>query len=101
RSPACSYLVVSASSKTVACDGTSTYHGNLSIDGPGRSNVRSANVSTGTDNVIVIELVGSPYDPSVCDLPKSCYQQDFKAHRDGYNPDNTKGNILWTKDILW
>lgn len=91
--PACGYLVLSAPNKTVQCNGSSIYHATFAIGGFDAKNITEVQVSTTTDNVLVVDLLGAPYSYSFCER---CYQQDYKAW---YYEPNPKGNVIWRPKI--
>lgn len=82
------------------CDGNTTYNAGLSIGGVGAPQVTDVTLTTTTDNVLVIDLLGSPVGNPLCSnksgSPQWCYQQGYKAYFYAQNP---KGNINWNTKI--
>ncbi len=86
--------VISTAALRVACDNTSTYSGHLTINwGNGSAPVVETNVSTSTQESLMIELLGPPTVSDLCSSPLKCHDQQFKA-RTGPGVPNA-GSIDW------
>jgi hypothetical protein len=95
-------VIVSAPPQSVKCDG-STIHTASSALGGQINNITTITVTTSTDNVLLIDLIGGPTKGPVCDNTSGgaswCYQQSYKtAVPNSYT--GKSGNIDWNYNIF-
>jgi hypothetical protein len=89
--------------KSPTCDGTTTNIAVSGVSGGGSTYITDITVTTTTDNILLIDLLGGPMTDSVCsNKPGSsqwCYDQNYKAAiPNSYT--GKSGNIDWNYNIF-
>lgn len=96
-------VVVLATPQTVRCDGATTYVASSGIGGSAEPFVTNVNVSTTTDNVLLIDLLGGPRNSLVCDNRPGgtswCFDQSYKTAVPNTST-GRKGNVTWNYGIF-
>ena len=96
-------VLVYAPPQSQKCDGKTTYSAGSTVSGSGAPNITSISVSSATDNIPLIDLLGSPIGNPLCTnkagSPEWCYTQSYKtAVPNSYT--GTSGNIDWNYSIF-
>ena len=95
-------ITVYEGSQTPSCNGTTTYRATATVAGSGAPHMTSINVSTTTDNTLLIDLLGGPTNDPLCTNSFGshswCFDQNYKtAVPNQYT--GTTGNINWSWSI--
>lgn len=96
-------ISVSAPPRAPKCDGSTTYPATSSVDGSGIQLVTEIKVTTDTDNVLLIDVLGSPTNDPLCTNSAGssqwCFDQNYKtAVPNSYT--GKSGNIKWNYNIF-
>jgi len=94
-------VVVNSPPKTAKCDASTTNIASASVGGSGFSHIDTIQVTTNTDNVLLLDLLGGPVKNNICtpSTGVSCYDQSYKAAVPTQYTGKS-GNIIWNWKIF-
>lgn len=92
--PPCGAIRISAPAQSQQCNGTSTYHAPFTLT---NKNITFVSGTSSADNILILELLGSPYVQDICSSPDWCMRQDYKAYT--YQGSPGKANFQYTLSV--
>jgi hypothetical protein len=102
KSPNCGNnqdIVIVVPPQSQTCDGTTTYQAVSTVTGPGEPYIVDIDVSTTTDNSLLLDLIDGPNKGDFCTSGTWCYSQSYKAAVPNQYT-GTTGNINWNYNIF-
>ncbi len=90
----CGFVLINAPPQSKKCDGTTIYQAGFTLNNP---NIVAIAGTSSTDNELLLELLGDPYNSNLCTSPYWCMRQDYKAHT--YDGSPGKANFNYTLSL--